>query len=161
MSHLAIAEAFPPHRDGSAPFLGRESILRGPERPDLFRDELLCEIFASSAAFAPHAVAMMTRERKLTYAEVDAKAEALARGLVRKGLRPGDVAGLWVARGPELLIARSPSPRSAPPGCPSTPTRRSSVSRPAWRTPRPRAFSSRADSPQARRATAPGLTRPN
>ncbi len=106
MSHLAIAEAFPPHRDGSAPFLGRESILRGPERPDLVRDELLCEIFARSAAFDPNGIAMVTRDGKLTYAEVDAKAEAIARGLVRKGLRPGDVAGLWMARGHDLLIAQ-------------------------------------------------------
>ncbi|MGA2638434.1 Pls/PosA family non-ribosomal peptide synthetase [Methylocella sp.] len=106
MSHLAIAEAFPPQRDGAAPFLSRESILRGPQRPDLIRDELLCEIFARSAAFDPNGVAMVTRDGKLTYAEVDAKAEAIARGLVRKGLRPGDVAGLWMARGHDLLIAQ-------------------------------------------------------
>jgi non-ribosomal peptide synthetase component E (peptide arylation enzyme) len=83
MSHLAIAEAFPPQRDGAAPFLSPESILRGPQRPDLIRDELLCEIFARSAAFDPNGVAMVTRDGKLTYAEVDAKAEAIARGLVR------------------------------------------------------------------------------
>ena len=106
MSHLAIAEAFPPQRDGAAPFLSPESILRGPQRPDLIRDELLCEIFARSAAFDPNGVAMVTRDGKLTYAEVDAKAEAIARGLVRKGLRPGDVAGLWMARGHDLLIAQ-------------------------------------------------------
>jgi non-ribosomal peptide synthetase-like protein len=106
MSHLAIAEAFPPQRDGSAPFLGRDSILRGQERPDLIRDELLCEIFARSAAFDPAGVAMVTRDGKLTYAEVDAKAEAISRGLVRKGLRPCHVAGLWMARGHDLLIAQ-------------------------------------------------------
>ena len=49
---------------------------------------------------------MVTRDGKLTYAEVDAKAEAIARGLVRKGLRPGHVAGLWMARGHDLLIAQ-------------------------------------------------------
>ncbi len=106
MSHLAIAEAFPLPRDGAAPFLGRESILRGAERPDLIRDELLCEIFAKSASFDPNGVAMVTRDGRLTYAEVDARAEAVARGLVRKGLRPGDVVGLWMARGHELLIAQ-------------------------------------------------------
>ncbi len=70
------------------------------------RDELLAEIFAASAAFAPHAVAMMTMERKLTYADVDREALALARGLVRRGVGPGDVVGLWGPRGPELLICQ-------------------------------------------------------
>ena len=106
MSHLAIAEAFPPKRDGSGPLLARDSVLRGLDRPDFIRNELLCEIFARSAAFDPGGVAMVTRDGKLTYAEVDAKAEAIARGLVRKGLRPGHVAGLWMARGHDLLIAQ-------------------------------------------------------
>jgi non-ribosomal peptide synthetase-like protein len=72
----------------------------------LIRDELLCEIFAASAAFDPDGVAMVTRDGRLTYAEVDAKADAIARGLVRRGLRPGHVAGLWMARGHDLLIAQ-------------------------------------------------------
>ena len=85
---------------------GSRSVLRGAIRPDLLRDELLAEIFAASAAFAPHAVAMMTMERKLTYADVDREALALARGLVRRGIGPGDVVGLWGPRGPELLICQ-------------------------------------------------------
>ncbi len=75
-------------------------------RPDLLRNELLAEIFAASATSAPHAVAMMTMERKLTYADVDREALALARGLVRRGIGPGDVVGLWGPRGPELLICQ-------------------------------------------------------
>ncbi|WP_395664808.1 Pls/PosA family non-ribosomal peptide synthetase [Methylocella sp.] len=82
------------------------SVLRGPRRPDLVRDELLCEIFAATARARPDAVAMATRAGAMTYAEIDARAEALARGLVRLGLRAGAVAGLWMARGHELLIAQ-------------------------------------------------------
>ena len=82
------------------------SVLRGPVRPDLLRDELLAEIFASSVAAAPQAVAMSTMERKLTYAHVDHEATALARGLIRRGIGPGDVVGLWGPRGPELLISQ-------------------------------------------------------
>jgi non-ribosomal peptide synthetase-like protein len=85
---------------------GALSVVRGPVRPDLIRDELLAEIFAAAVAAAPHAVAMMTMERKLTYAEVDHEASAIARGLVRRGIGPGDVVGLWGARGPELLICQ-------------------------------------------------------
>lgn len=82
------------------------SVLRGPVRPDLLRDELLAEIFASAVAAGPHAVAMTTMERKLTYAQVDHEATSLARGLIRRGVGPGDVVGLWGPRGPELLISQ-------------------------------------------------------
>ncbi|PNG25307.1 Pls/PosA family non-ribosomal peptide synthetase [Methylocella silvestris] len=85
---------------------GAQSILRGPRLPNLRRDELLCEIFAATVAADPDALAMVTRDGALTYAEVDEKAEAIARGLVRGGLRPGDVAGLWMPRGHELLIGQ-------------------------------------------------------
>ena len=82
------------------------AVLRGPGRPDLIRDELLCEIFTATVARHPDSVAMITPEGPLTYAEVDAKAELLARGLLQKGIRPGRVAGLWMPRGHELLIAQ-------------------------------------------------------
>ncbi|MFZ3327123.1 MAG: AMP-binding protein, partial [Methylocella sp.] len=82
------------------------AVLRGPARPDLIRDELLCEIFAATAASRPSAIAMITPEGKLTYAEVDAKAEALACGLLDKGARPGRIIGLWMPRGHQVLIAQ-------------------------------------------------------
>ncbi len=82
------------------------AVLRGPDRPDLIRDELLCEIFAATAARSPSAKAMRWEEGALTYAEVDAKAGAVARGLLHKGVRPGRVVGLWMPRGTDLLIAQ-------------------------------------------------------
>ncbi|MGB6176127.1 MAG: Pls/PosA family non-ribosomal peptide synthetase [Methylocella sp.] len=86
--------------------LSSGAVLRGPARPDLIRDELLCEIFAGTAASHPSAIAMITVDGNLTYAEVDAKAEALARGLLQKGVRPGRTVGLWMPRGHEVLIAQ-------------------------------------------------------
>ncbi len=105
MSHgsAAVGAIFP---QGFPAEQRTESILRGQRQPELMRDELLCEIFAATVAADRSAVAMVTRDGKLTYAELDAKAEALARGLVRNGLRPGDVAGLWMARGHGLLIGQ-------------------------------------------------------
>ena len=54
----------------------------------------------------PQALAIRSGELRLTYAEVDARALAIARGLVRRGLGPNSVVGLWMARGAELLIAQ-------------------------------------------------------
>ncbi|MEJ0093694.1 MAG: Pls/PosA family non-ribosomal peptide synthetase [Methylocella sp.] len=103
---LATAAAFQTEGPSSDSGRGPSAILRGLRQPELIRDELLCEIFAAAVAANPDAVAMVTREGSFTYADVDAKAEAIARGLIRKGLRPGDVAGLWMARGHDLLIAQ-------------------------------------------------------
>ena len=82
------------------------AVLRGRAMPHLLRDELLCEIFAARAAASPLALAMTTLERRFTYREVDDKASAIARGLLTRGVGPGDVVGLWMARGMELLIAQ-------------------------------------------------------
>ena len=84
----------------------KRGVLRGKPMPDLLREELLCEIFAASVAASPNALAMMTLERRFTYREVDVQANAIARGLVSAVVGPGDVVGLWMARGPELLIAQ-------------------------------------------------------
>ena len=74
--------------------------------PQLLRDELLSEIFAATVARTPNAPALRTGEGVLTYLDVDARAEALACGLAARGLAPGRIAGLWMARGAELLVAQ-------------------------------------------------------
>ncbi|MGH6837985.1 MAG: Pls/PosA family non-ribosomal peptide synthetase [Methylocella sp.] len=104
LHRLVTAQAFPETDTTLA--LASGAVLRGPARPDLIRDELLCEVFAATAARHPYAIAMITVEGKLAYAEVDAKAEALARGLLQKGVRPGRTVGLWMPRGHEVLIAQ-------------------------------------------------------
>jgi non-ribosomal peptide synthetase-like protein len=93
---------------GMQPELGGDGILvlKGPEMPDLIRDELLCEIFAATASRQPDARCMVEGDRVLTYREVDDRATALARGLLQEGIRPGSVVGLWMPRGADLLIAQ-------------------------------------------------------
>jgi non-ribosomal peptide synthetase-like protein len=80
--------------------------LYGPAMPHLLRDELLAEIFAASASAFKDSICIVSGEQRLTYAQVDAKANALARGLRRHAIGPGCVVGLWMARGPELLISQ-------------------------------------------------------
>jgi non-ribosomal peptide synthetase-like protein len=82
------------------------AVLRGQPMPHLLQDELLCEIFAATVAASPGSIAMTTLERRFTYREVDLQAEAIAHGLIERGVGPGEVVGLWMARGPELLIAQ-------------------------------------------------------
>ena len=95
--------------DREPPLAGRDpdaAVLHGAAMPHLIRDELLAEIFDATVAARPDAVAMVSGALRLTYADVSARADAVARGLLRRGIGPGHVVGLWMTRGHELLIAQ-------------------------------------------------------
>ncbi|MCU4177925.1 Pls/PosA family non-ribosomal peptide synthetase [Bosea sp. BH3] len=82
------------------------AMLAGEKRPDLIRDEVLAELFAASVSARPDHAALVDRERRLSYAEVWAAAGRQARGLQLAGVGPGDMVGLWMPRGVDLLIAQ-------------------------------------------------------
>ena len=89
-----------------APETAEPARLFGPADASFLRDETLAAIFGESVRRHPEAVALRTGRATWTYREVDTAATAIARGLLRAGMRPGHVAGLWMARGPDLLIAQ-------------------------------------------------------
>ena len=81
------------HSGGGAP--ERKAVLRGESRPDLIRDEVLGEIFSDSArlrqTIPPHRRREPGRGRPssaFSYAEVEARAGAIARGLAHRGSAP-------------------------------------------------------------------------
>ncbi|ACA19646.1 amino acid adenylation domain protein [Methylobacterium sp. 4-46] len=86
------------------------AVLRGAARPDLLRDEVLAELFRDTARRRGGHPALIdgasARKTRLSYAEVDARSDAIASGLSARGIGPGDVVGLWMARSPELLVAQ-------------------------------------------------------
>ncbi|MBE8478486.1 amino acid adenylation domain-containing protein, partial [Streptomyces sp. 3R004] len=63
------------------------------------------EQFRSSVARAPEAVALWSEGRGLSYAEVDARSDALARGLVARGVGRESRVGLCLPRGAEMVVA--------------------------------------------------------
>ncbi|RSO06582.1 hypothetical protein DMH18_26910 [Streptomyces sp. WAC 06783] len=60
---------------------------------------------ARRAAERPGAVAVRCGDRRLTYGELDAGANRLARRLGDEGVRPGDVVGVCCERGPDQVLA--------------------------------------------------------
>lgn len=82
------------------------AMLAGEKRPDLIRDEVLGEIFAATVAARGAHPALVDGARRVSYAEVWAEAGRQARGLALAGVGPGDMVGLWMARGIDLLIAQ-------------------------------------------------------
>ena len=100
--HPEAAETSPIATSPAAP----RAVLRGRVDSALIRDELLSEIFGATASHMPDQPCLFAGDQTFTYADVDQKATAMARGLVREGVRPGHVVGLWMPRGHELLIAQ-------------------------------------------------------
>jgi non-ribosomal peptide synthetase-like protein len=82
------------------------SVLRGESRSDLIKDELLSEIFATTATAYPQKIALICRDKQFTYSQVNDISDSIARGLMRAGIGSGDVVGLWMCRGADLLIAQ-------------------------------------------------------
>jgi D-alanine--poly(phosphoribitol) ligase subunit 1 len=76
---------------------GRGPTLRVP-------DPLIHRAVERQAAATPHAVAAEHRGARITYAELDRYADALAARLAREGVRPGDHVGLFLRRSIPLLV---------------------------------------------------------
>ncbi|MDI5970945.1 amino acid adenylation domain-containing protein [Streptomyces sp. SL13] len=65
----------------------------------------LHELFERQAARTPDAVALVHGGGSMTYAEVDAGADRLARRLTALGVRRGEPVGVLLERGPRLVVA--------------------------------------------------------
>ena len=86
---------------------GRQAVARGPQRPDLLRDERLSDILAATALRQPDHPALISGRRTVTYGELDAAGNVLGRALARRGATPGRIVGLCVPRGADALIAQA------------------------------------------------------
>ena len=78
-------------------------VLYGPDRPDLLRCEILADLFEATAARLPHQTALIAGNTQLSYAELDARANLAAHRLLEAGIGAGDMVGLWLPRGLDLL----------------------------------------------------------
>ncbi|MEU4177718.1 amino acid adenylation domain-containing protein [Streptomyces sp. NPDC026589] len=74
--------------------------LRVDEAPAALRID---EAFAAQATARPDAPALTAGPATLSYAELDSRAEEFADGLYAHGVRPGDLVGLCLPRGADLV----------------------------------------------------------
>ncbi|MEU8610120.1 amino acid adenylation domain-containing protein, partial [Actinoplanes sp. NPDC048791] len=86
---------------GAIPFAA--SPLRGSDAdiPDI----TIAEMLATQARRTPAAVALVAREQQLTYAELDARIDVVARGLVARGAGPEQIVALALPRGVDMVVA--------------------------------------------------------
>ncbi|HEX4831894.1 MAG TPA: amino acid adenylation domain-containing protein [Trebonia sp.] len=63
------------------------------------------QVFERQAGATPNATALVFGETAMTYRELDMAANGLAHALVRGGVRPGEVVGVYLDRGLDLVTA--------------------------------------------------------
>lgn len=89
---------------GSEPAMARavEPLPAPSEEP--FEEACIHDLIAAQAARTPQATALVCGSERLTYAEVEARAQRVARALRAAGVSRGTLVGLHLPRGPELAI---------------------------------------------------------
>ncbi|WP_449486690.1 amino acid adenylation domain-containing protein [Streptomyces avidinii] len=68
-------------------------------------DTTVVDLFAEQAARTPHETALVFEDERLTYAELDARANRLARALVARGAGPERVVALGLPRSADFVVA--------------------------------------------------------
>ncbi|MFD5462148.1 amino acid adenylation domain-containing protein, partial [Kitasatospora sp. NPDC127059] len=75
------------------------------EQPSAVEPRTLPELFAAQAALTPQAVAVVHRDERIDYAELDARANRLAQVLTSRGVGPERLVALALPRSVELVVA--------------------------------------------------------
>jgi natural product biosynthesis luciferase-like monooxygenase protein len=106
---LAALAANPEARIGDLPTVAPEERALVVERwndtrVDVPRDRCVHELIEAQAAATPDAVAVVYRDARLTYRELDQRADALARTLQARGVGPDTLVGLFVDRSLEMVV---------------------------------------------------------
>jgi amino acid adenylation domain-containing protein len=71
---------------------------------DTPRDRCVHQLFEEQVERSPQAIALVFGDQRLTYRELNARANQLARILHQQGVRPGDRVGLHVQRSVEMIV---------------------------------------------------------
>ena len=82
-------------------------ILHGAPQPELLREEILADLLEATAVRSPEHPALIFGDRTLSYRELNAQADLAASRLIDAGVRPGQIVGLWLPRGIELLVLQA------------------------------------------------------
>ncbi len=87
------------------------AIVRGENRPDLLKHEVLADLFEQTVNRTPDQVALIFHDdvlgkRTLTYKQLNQEADLIAHHLIQHGVIAGQIVGLWLPRGIELLVAQ-------------------------------------------------------
>lgn len=83
------------------------NILYGAVQPELIKTECLADLLETTIQTWPDKIALSSDQEQLSYAELGARADLVAHYLLEAGVKPGDILGLWLPRGIELLVMQA------------------------------------------------------
>ncbi|WP_249643969.1 amino acid adenylation domain-containing protein [Nocardia sputi] len=106
LGRFLAAEATQPTESlGAITLAEREQVLHGWNATEATRQEgTLASLFAERVATDPEAIALEFGDEALTYAELDARANRLARLLIARGAGPDTTVGLCLRRSLDLVV---------------------------------------------------------
>ena len=82
-------------------------VLLGPLLPDLIRAEVLADLLEATGERLPDHTALIFGDKSLSYRELNQAADRVASQLLKAGVQPGQVVGLCLPRGIDLLIMQA------------------------------------------------------
>ncbi|MFE3643404.1 amino acid adenylation domain-containing protein, partial [Streptomyces sp. NPDC059169] len=85
--------------------VGRAALAEWHDTARSGADELVPAVFAARVAATPGLTAVVFGETRLTYAELDARANRLAHGLIASGIGPEDVVALALPRSVDTVVS--------------------------------------------------------
>src|ERR1017187_5018445 len=71
---------------------------------DYPRNSTIAELFKQQAALTPDAIALIYKDRKLSYREVDERSDGLAVSLQARGVKPETLVGVLMGRSENLVL---------------------------------------------------------
>ncbi|MCM3738303.1 amino acid adenylation domain-containing protein [Bacillus cytotoxicus] len=71
---------------------------------DYPRDKTIQELFEEQVSKTPDNIAVVFEDKKLTYIELNERANKLARELRSRGVKAGSIVGIMVERSPEMIV---------------------------------------------------------
>ena len=83
--------------------MNAKNIIRGKHHPEFLQNEVLTDIFIQTAQRLPEKIALIEADQTISYGELYQQAQLMAKHLTLKGVKAGDIVGLWLPRGIELL----------------------------------------------------------
>lgn len=69
-----------------------------------FLNKNIIEYFEEQVKKSPDAIAVVTKDRSVTYGELDKKANVIANKLVKSGVKANDIVGIIISRSVEMII---------------------------------------------------------
>lgn len=82
-------------------------ILYGKVQPEFIKAECLADLLEATIQACPDQIALFSDREHLSYATLEERADLVAHYLIQAGVKPGDIVGLWLPRGIDLLVMQA------------------------------------------------------